>query len=164
MLVRLAEADEWERIRDVRLRALLDAPDAFGSTFELEAAHEESDWRTWIAGGEGSEDQALFVAEDDEALVGLVIGVRWTEHPDPAHLYAMWVDPRAREAGVGRALVDAVCQWASTSGTDRLHLCVSETNDGAAAMYERCGFADTGERTPLREGSPLLAVHLERAL
>jgi GNAT superfamily N-acetyltransferase len=164
MLIRMAEADEWERIRDVRLRALIDAPDAFGSTFESESEHEESDWRSWITGWEGSGDQALFVAEEDEAWLGLALGVRWANRPDPAHLYAMWVDLRSRGAGVGRGLVEAVCEWAGASGTDRVHLCVTETNDGAATMYERCGFATTGERTVLREGSPLLAVHLERTL
>ena len=32
---------------------------------------------------------------------------------------------------------------------------VTETNDPAARFYERLGFADTGRRHPLREGSPL---------
>ncbi len=46
MRVRRADEDEWEHIRDIRLRALLDAPDAFGSTFEGEAEDGESEWRS----------------------------------------------------------------------------------------------------------------------
>ena len=30
---------------------------------------------------------------------------------------------------------------------------VTENNDGATGFYEHLGFADTGERYPLREGS-----------
>jgi ribosomal protein S18 acetylase RimI-like enzyme len=32
---------------------------------------------------------------------------------------------------------------------------VTDINDGAAGFYEHLGFADTGERHPLREGSLL---------
>ena len=38
---------------------------------------------------------------------------------------------------------------------DRLVLSVTETNEGARRFYEACGFADTGERQPLREKSAL---------
>jgi ribosomal protein S18 acetylase RimI-like enzyme len=32
---------------------------------------------------------------------------------------------------------------------------VTETNEGARRFYEACGFTDTGEHRPLREGSEL---------
>ena len=32
------------------------------------------------------------------------------------------------------------------------------------ALYERSGFADTGERTPLREGSETLTMLMERSV
>jgi len=163
MRIREATEDEWERIRDVRLRALRDAPDAYGSTFDREATAVEGDWRSWITGWEGADRQVLFVAEEGDAWRGLALGVRWREHPDPANLYAMWVAPQARRAGVGRALVEAVCAWAEEEGASTVHLCVTDSNEGAAAMYQRCGFVPTGERSALREGSPLEAVHLERA-
>jgi len=162
MPIRRANADEWERVRALRLAALRDAPDAFGSTFEREAEETEERWRGWVTGWDGAERQALFVAEDGDAWRGLALGVRWRERPDAAHLYAMWVAPDARRTGVGRALVEAVCAWAAEEGASTVHLCVTDSNEGAAAMYERCGFVPTGERTPLREGSELEVVHLER--
>jgi len=34
--IRPVAREEWERVRDLRLHALADAPDAFGSTLERE--------------------------------------------------------------------------------------------------------------------------------
>jgi len=162
MPIRRATSEEWERIREIRLRALRDSPDAYGSTEERELRNSEDDWRSWVSGWDGVSRQVLFVAEEGEEWQGLALGVRWRDHPDPANLYAMWVAPDARRAGLGRALVEAVSAWAAEEGASIVHLCVTDSNEGAAAMYERCGFAPTGERSPLREGSPLEAVHLER--
>ena len=76
----------------------------------------------------------------------------------------MWVTPDARGAGVGRALLDAVAAWARDRGLERLVLSVTTTNDGARRFYETCGFVDTGERSPLREGSELRTARFEKEL
>ena len=39
------DADEWVRLRDIRLRALLDSPHAFGGTYEKENLLDEQQWR-----------------------------------------------------------------------------------------------------------------------
>jgi len=49
--IREVGADAWQAMRDIRLAALRDAPDAFASTYEREAAFAEADWQRWIAGG-----------------------------------------------------------------------------------------------------------------
>jgi ribosomal protein S18 acetylase RimI-like enzyme len=63
--------------------------------------------------------------------------------------------PATGGLGFGPALVDAVVAWARGRGCGRLVLSVTETNRSARGFYEACGFADTGERRPLREGSDL---------
>jgi ribosomal protein S18 acetylase RimI-like enzyme len=150
-VVRAAPVD-WQRVRDMRLRALLDAPDAFGSTHAAEAESDEKEWRTWTTGWSGAADQALFAAED-EGWVRIALGVRWEEEPEVVHLYATWVDPSSRRRGVGRALVEAVGVWARDLGIGRIVLRVTEGNAAAVALYEGCGFVDTEEREPLRDGS-----------
>lgn len=87
--------------------------------------------------------------------MGTATGAEFAAEPGVAHLYAMWVAPDARGAGVGRALVEAVAAWARYRGCGRVVLFVTETNQRARGFYEACGFADTGERRPLREGSDL---------
>ena len=154
--VRQAVPDEWERVRALRLRALEDAPEAFGSTLAEERALERrDDWVAWISGWEGATN-VLYVAEAavDRAWVGMAVGSRTGEEPS-AHLYAMWVDPVWRARGLGARLVQEVLAWAGSWGARSVVLGVTETNDPAARFYERLGFADTGRRHPLREGSPL---------
>ena len=38
-------ADDWPLYRSLRLRALRDSPDAFGSTFAAEAQRTDADWQ-----------------------------------------------------------------------------------------------------------------------
>jgi ribosomal protein S18 acetylase RimI-like enzyme len=158
--IRLARPDDWERVRDIRLRSLEDAPDAFGATLEQERVYREPEWVAWIEGWEGATN-VMYVAEADDAFVGMAVGSREGSASN-AHLYAMWVEPAWRTRGVGSHLVHEVLAWARSWGSRRVILGVTENNDGAARFYERLGFADTGERHPLREGSPLMVRILRR--
>jgi hypothetical protein len=53
MEVRQAGAADWEALRELRLRALADTPDAFASTLQKEAAFPEQVWRQRAEGGGG---------------------------------------------------------------------------------------------------------------
>lgn len=161
VLIRLARPDDWERVRDIRLRSLADTPNAYGSTIELEAAYGQPEWVAWIEGWEGATN-VMYLADDaDGASVGMAVGSREGDEQD-AHLYAMWVDPAWRTRGVGSRLVHEVLGWGRSWGSRWVILGVTESNDGAARFYERLGFADTGERHRLREGSQLQVRILRR--
>jgi ribosomal protein S18 acetylase RimI-like enzyme len=160
--VRFTSPEEWERVRDLRLRALVDAPDAFSATLESERDATESGWRAMVTGWEGATN-AMAIAELDGDWVGMAVGMR-KDDASEAHLFAMWVDPARRRAGVGAELVRAVLAWARSSGATSVVLGVTDTNDGAVAFYEHLGFVDTGERHPLREGSELVVRGLRLPL
>jgi GNAT superfamily N-acetyltransferase len=158
--IRPVSREEWERVRDLRLRALADAPDAFGSTLDLERGNGPAEWIGWIEGWEGATN-AMFVAERGDRWIGMAVGSR-TGEEDHAHLYGMWVDPMWRGAGVGARLVEGVLGWAWSWGARWVGLGVTESNDGATGFYENLGFVDTGERYPLREGSRLTCRTMRR--
>lgn len=134
------EPDAWERVRTIRLRALADTPDAFGMTLAEELESPPEQWRLRLA----SRDAATFVATADGRDVGLVVGAGYDGEPGAAGLFAMWVDPAFRGRGVGRALVDAVIDWARQGGFDRVLLDVADGNAAAIGLYERAGFTPTG--------------------
>lgn len=131
-------ADDWERGREIRMRALADAPDAFGSTLAEEEALGVADWMRRVR----RRDAATFVAvADGGGDVGLAVGAGYD---DQAGLFAMWVAPGNRGEGVGGALVDAVIEWATGEGFEKLFLDVGDENREAIALYASRGFLPTG--------------------
>jgi GNAT superfamily N-acetyltransferase len=142
--IREAGADDWQAMREVRLAALRDAPQAFASTYEREAAFAEADWRRRVARG-GS--FLAYAPELGSAPAGIAGG--FEIGPGTVELVSMWVRPQARGRGIGQALVEAVVGWARARGASRVHLWVTENNDHARLLYARCGFRATAERQPL---------------
>lgn len=136
-IVRLPPSS-YERFRRIRLRSLLDAPDAFGSTHAETITRPDSAWQGQLA------DLATFVAVQDEADVGVVRGGLHEDERHAAVLLSMWVAPEARGRGVGEALIRAVVDWAREQGCARLYLEVGDHNTTAIGLYARMGFQPTG--------------------
>jgi ribosomal protein S18 acetylase RimI-like enzyme len=143
-MVRPAEAMVF---KDVRLRALRDAPGAFGSTYAKEAKLTDEDWAARVAQWTG-ETSTAYLAMDAGLACGIAAGYVDRDDATCAELVSMWVAPTHRRAGVGRELVQAVREWARARGVRRLLLCVTCTNTGAIAFYERLGFTMTGRTKP----------------
>ena len=143
---------EWQRLRSIRLRALHDAPDAFGSTFEEASGWSAEDWSgqlrtlpTIVAVKEGADAAMARYAPD-------------RTDPKTGWLISMWVASSARRTGVGSALVDAIIELARAAGVTRLLLDVADGNAAAIALYETKGFRRNGvigslppPRTHIRE-------------
>src|SRR3984957_5838576 len=163
VLVREMITGDWRALRDIRLEALRDAPTAFGSTYECEAQRGEQHWRDRISRG------GTFLAylpdldpSDPSDPAGLIGG--YQEDPLTVELVSMYVRPRARGRGVGEALVATVINWAGQRNAAAVHLWVTATNTPARALYERCGFALTGDQQPLPSDPTLGEVAMSRTL
>ncbi len=82
---------------------------------------------------------AVFVAErSDGTIIGRLSLARDT-HPASAHVadLGLMVSRDARRQGVGRALLEAACDWARAAGVRKLELHVFPWNEPAIALYER---------------------------
>lgn len=142
-------ADDWEAWRAVRLRALADAPEAFGSTLADWAEAPEHRWRTRLS-LPGALD---LVVRLGDRWVALASGVPDPDDPARAELISMWVDPAVRGQGVARMLIDAIAHWAAATGATTLELSVIPDNAVARRAYERNGFAALDEPgDPLPDG------------
>jgi RimJ/RimL family protein N-acetyltransferase len=149
--VRRIRADEGQRLRDVRLRALRNAPGAFSSTFEQSRHRPIAEWDDMAGNGSSGGDQAMFVAEPADGrgpFLGLAGGLAAESRPGSVQLISMWVDPTKRGAGVGADLVSAVVDWSRAGGAREVELWVVEGNEPAIALYRRCGFVATPDRQP----------------
>jgi len=152
--VRRVRADEWRALREVRLRALADAPEAFGTTYAEALSLPDGSWRARCRLAAESDREAMMLAWDGARPVGLagvfhIGGQRW-------QVISMWVEPEVRRRGVGRALLHAVVAFARTDADAEVLLSVTDGNR-ARALYETYGFVDTGFTEPLRS-NPALTI------
>ncbi len=134
--VRRLVPDDAPVLREIRLRALADTPESFGSLVAAEAAKPEADWRAWLS------DRAWFAGFDGDAAVALVCG--WPAQPEWL-LFSMWVAPEARGNGLAARLVNEVRAAAVFAGARSVALHVFEDNGRARRIYERLGFVSTGD-------------------
>ncbi len=141
-LVRRLRPDEWRELRTLRLRALADAPDAFGASMAQVEIEPDASWQQQAS----TDDAVVFVVEVAGRLVGMASGGRAPRSEFAASLSKMWVEPAARGRGFAAAMVAAVDDWAREAGYQVLALGVTTSNSRAIALYERLGFVDTGRR------------------
>jgi GNAT superfamily N-acetyltransferase len=144
----------WARLRDLRLRALADEPDAFGSTLAEEAGRDDDGWVRFLALG------PWWLAVGDGRDVGLVAGGTRDGDASTRWVYSMWVEAAWRGRGVGDALLDAVRAWAAGDGATRLGLDVTDRVPRARRFYERYGFEATGLVVPLPRDTTVSLVEL----
>jgi len=149
MDIRRIRAHEGPRLRELRLRALAEAPQAFGSTLAEERARPPEHWEERARTASAGESAVLFVAEEDDRWYGLVGGFVHRDYPHITRLVSMWVDPSKRGAGIGTALVDEVIGWSRDRGAACVQLWVTDCNKRARALYVRNGFAATHHAKPL---------------
>lgn len=161
--LRTLTPDVWALWRGLRLAALAEAPEAFGATLAEWSGPGDTEerWRARLT-IPGARD---LVALLDGRSVGMATGVQG-DVEGSVGLISMWVSPEARGRGVGDRLMQAVEQWGLEQGATTLRLAVMPDNEQASALYERHGYADTGELgEPGPDGGPrerILAKRLRR--
>jgi GNAT superfamily N-acetyltransferase len=164
MEVRRIRADEGFRLRAIRLRALADAPTAFGSSLAEAQAYPDTHWDELARETAIAAAHATFIAEEDERWYGMARGFVHRAYPDVVRLVSMWVDPTRRRTGIGAALVDAVVRWARASDAKLVQLWVTDTNHQAKFLYAHQGFVETGQTKPLPSNPALQEVLMVREL
>jgi RimJ/RimL family protein N-acetyltransferase len=129
-------ADDWQLLRDVRLQALVDSPEAFAADVSTERSMGEAQWRERLA-------------DDTWAAVrrgGASIGVLGVSAPAPhgaadGWIHSWWIAPEARGTGAARALL----AWVDTLGHHRawtrIGLGVWAENTAAIEVFAALGFA-----------------------
>jgi GNAT superfamily N-acetyltransferase len=156
-------ADNAETFKAVRLRALADAPNAFGSTYAREAQFTHAEWLARIERWNGVRGIG-FLAMDAGEGCGIAGGLLAEDDAPRATLVSMWTAATHRQSGVGRLLVDAVANWARLRGVRALNLTVVSTNEAAIRFYRRLGFAMTGRTDPYPNDPALLEYEMTREL
>lgn len=152
--IRRFRPDEWPMYREVRLQALADSPDAFGSTLEREQSYADATWAERLQAAAHSKRDLALLAEQEGHAVGLA-WLRIDADDTAATLYQMWVAPGWRRRGTGRRLLETALAWAQVGGLAQITLRVACGNTAAQRLYRRAGFQAAGRPEPLRPGAAL---------
>lgn len=101
--VRPFKPEDAERLRDIRLRALEDSPNAFSAKLADEQRAPRSCWYEILRREGRFAGSQSFLATEAESDVGMAGG--YPESPIRYRLFGMWVAPAARRKGVGGELL-----------------------------------------------------------
>jgi ribosomal protein S18 acetylase RimI-like enzyme len=141
----LSEADAasyWP----LRLRALREEPESFGSSYE-EAKDRPLEHAAARLREMATQDDFILGAFADDQLVGIVAFSRESGRKNRhiGGVYQMYVAQEARGAGVGRALMrELLAQARAIEALELLTLAVVTSNTAARALYASLGFATYG--------------------
>lgn len=162
--VRRIHRGDGLKLKAIRLRALLTEPEAFGSSYQSEATRADEEWEMRAVRGAESDTQFLAVAESDGEFVGMVGAYEPDDRSGTRELYGMWVAPDFRSTGIGSQLVDAVKEWGTQAGAERIDLWVVVDNRQARRLYLKAGFVDTGSSKPLPSNHSLIETRMTMPL
>ena len=128
--------------REIRLEALKDSPEAFGSTFEVESSQPVS----WFADRLGSSTVlGAFRGPELVATAGFAIQ-QGQKRAHKGLLWGMYVRPPARASGIGRRLIEAIFDVARPH-VELIQLTVVRDNARARRLDMSLGFVDYGLET-----------------
>ena len=136
--IRPLAAVDAEIFRTLRLAALREAPEAFGSSYEEETARPLSNFAERLSAPDPSLTFGAFV---DDTLCG-VAGFRRESGLKTCHIGLLWgvyVAPAQRGTGLAKALVESVIAHARRHVVI-LHADVGADNHAARRLYEALGF------------------------
>ncbi|KRB10564.1 GNAT family N-acetyltransferase [Achromobacter mucicolens] len=142
--VRRLTAPDAAALRQLRLNALVETPESFGSSYEEEHTLTLADIRAWISPADDGAMYGVFLGDTLAGIVG-VSRQRKLKLRHKAHIWSMYVAPAHRGQGLGRLLMRAAIDHAATMrGVRQVQLSVTANNTAASALYASLGFTVYG--------------------
>jgi GNAT superfamily N-acetyltransferase len=158
LTIRLCGLDDWKDLRAIRLEALADTPDAYGSTYEESVRWSDAQWKN------AASTRLYYLAERDGRVVGMVSGGLNDGYPGTRWLYGMYVTPNERGTGTADRLVRSIEEWAKNHGANEIYLHVTLSVPRAHAFYEKIGFHSTGENFAMQRDKSLTLITMVKPI
>jgi L-amino acid N-acyltransferase YncA len=135
--VRPMRPDDWPRVRSIYRAGIATG----NATFETSPPC----WEDWDA---DHRKDLRYVAVDGDRVVG------WTAVRDVSDRYcyagvvenSVYVDPDNHGRGIGRALLEALIDAATTAGIWTIQTGIFPENIASVALHQTCGFRVVGRR------------------
>ena len=140
------QSNEAARLRDLRLRALADSPDAFGADYKVESEKSIEYWQEYL-----DKTNWCFVVVDGKDVGLLAVDKAGLDRNSSCWLSSWWLDESARGQGIPKLMLDWLDNLCLEKDWKRQGLGVWPENERAIAAYLKLGFIK-GEK-PLQSRS-----------
>ena len=151
-----ADAD---RLRSLRLRALQDAPYAFGAEYQIESEKPINYWENYLR----ISTWCVVVAGDKD--IGLLeVSKAADDRSADCWLSSWWIDQDFRGQGVSKLMVDWLDQLCVERGWHRQGLGVWPENQVAISAYLKLGFSKAPNELPSRSRPDKMYLPMYRNL
>ncbi|WP_066174359.1 GNAT family N-acetyltransferase [Bacillus marinisedimentorum] len=142
MNIRLLDESDAKIYKAVRLRALKNDQESFGSTYEQEVNRPLKKFAERIQRTKSQFTLGCF--DSNHSLIGIANFAR-EDRLKTVHkgtIYGMYIEPEFRRRGLGRTLLISLIERATSEcdGLEQIHLTVVSTNSSAIRLYTSLGF------------------------
>lgn len=138
-IIKQLTAEDWKIWKELRLEALKNSPESFGSSYEEESNWHDLDFQNSLT---KSDIFGVFVDDSLVSCAGFYcLTLAKTKHRGV--IWGMYTRPEYRGQGIAGALIQTIIRHAK-SHVAQLHLTCVTSNLGAVAFYREHGFKTYG--------------------
>jgi ribosomal protein S18 acetylase RimI-like enzyme len=146
--VRKLSAAEFDKFRDLRIKALTSDPSAFAEYYEKYDDETDAKWRKYLESSDAEKKSVLLFALDGDKAVGMV-GAIFENNPKVEHvakLFGVFVDSDYRGKGIGKMLLESILdKVVERGGVLKIVLDVNPAQTEAVGLYHKFGFKTVGK-------------------
>lgn len=135
MNIRLLTNQDIEAWKTIRLEALQNSPESFGSSYEEEILYTDQDWKTHL------ENNNIFGCFIDNELIASACYVPFSniKGKHRGMIWGVYTKSAHRKKGLSKDLMQNLISHAQTQ-VSQLHLSCTTANQQAKNMYEKLRF------------------------
>lgn len=151
--------ENWQELRDIRLRALEDSPEWFAARIEVESARTPEEWKSELEAA-----QWRLITKLNETAGMMAVSKAEPLRDADCWLFGCWVTPEFRGHGVMDVIIDELDEICRSEGWVKQGLGVWPNNERAIRAYTKYGFYVGGEPRPSRSRPEQLYIPMFRHL
>jgi ribosomal protein S18 acetylase RimI-like enzyme len=139
MTVKRIISSDWQEYKKIRLEALKNEPQAFGSSYAKENERTEIEWQNKLAKSEDLNGTSFFYAVSKSGLF-VAVGGAYQDNNKQWNIVAIYTKKEVRGQGLGQRVFKSIINELKARKIKKAYLRVNTLQVAAQALYEKNGF------------------------
>jgi len=144
IIIKQASMKDWRAFKKIRLDALMNNPESFGSSYEEEANKEDKKWKEKFK----DTNRIVFIAFNHKLPIGVaLVSYESAERfKHLAHMYSVYIKKEFRGKGISNLLIKSIMlSIKRRKNIKKIKLNVVKQQIQAINLYKKFGFKIIGE-------------------